>query len=96
MLAAVDEEEMQALQVLMRSDLPCLPWPRLEVGQAVEIAEGPLAGLLGTVTEFKKTLRLVLSVTLLCRSVLVEIDRDWIRPIAPIAAQRLVGCRVSA
>jgi transcription antitermination factor NusG len=83
-LAALDEDEIQALQELMRSELACQPWPRLEIGQPVEIAEGPLSGLKGTVVEFKKALRLVLSVTLLCRSVLVEIDPSWVRGSGPL------------
>jgi transcription antitermination factor NusG len=80
-LAAVSDEEIQALQTLVRSELACEPWPRIEVGQSVEIVEGPLAGLHGTVMRLKDTIRLVLTVTLLHRSVLVELDRDWLRPL---------------
>ncbi len=42
------------------------------------MAEGPLSGLTGTLTEFRKNLRLVISIELLQRSVLVEIEHDWV------------------
>ena len=44
---------------------------------------GPLAGLEGIVTNADKIYRLVVSVSLLQRSVAVEIDRDWVRPVSP-------------
>ena len=46
----------------------------------VEIESGPLSGLTGTVITVKNEMRLVLSVKLLHRSVLTELDRDWVRP----------------
>jgi transcription antitermination factor NusG len=77
--AAVNPEEIAALQRLVSSGLLAQPWPRLEVGQPVEIDEGPLAGISGVVIEVKKRPRLVLSVTLLCRAVLVELDQSWVK-----------------
>lgn len=85
-LASVADAEITALQSLMRAGLPCQPWPYLETGQPVEIENGPFAGLTGKVIKIKKVARLVLSVTLLHRSVLVEIDRDWVRPARRAAA----------
>ena len=91
-LASVDPEEISALQQLMRSGLIAEPWPKLEVGEAVEIDDGPLAGCKGFVIEIRKRTRLVLSVTLLSRSVLVELDRDWVRrvPAKSLLTQRPV------
>jgi hypothetical protein len=43
---------------------------------------GPFTGLSGTLMEVRNGLRLVVSVELLCRSVLVEIDREWVVPMA--------------
>ena len=42
------------------------------------MSDGPLKGLMGTLLEVRAGLRLVVSVELLHRSVLVEIDRDWV------------------
>src|ERR1041385_4995372 len=72
-LAAIDPAEIDSLQCLMRSGLSVEPWPRVEIGQVVDIEAGPLAGCKGLGGGIKKRLRLVLSVTLLHRSVFVEL-----------------------
>jgi transcription antitermination factor NusG len=76
----VDEGEIAALQAVCRSGLVATSWPTPEVGSKVQLHEGPLRGLEGVLVEDKKT-RLVLSLTLLQRSVAVEIDRKWIEPV---------------
>ncbi|MBI4875543.1 MAG: hypothetical protein HY822_12990 [Acidobacteria bacterium] len=77
----VEESEIAALRTLVFSGLPACPWPFLREGQRVEVQYGSLAGVEGVVVRVKNHVRLVLSVTLLQRSVAVEIDRDWIRPM---------------
>src|ERR1700704_3013313 len=74
----VAEEEIAAIRLVGKSGLPTMPWPYLEVGHVVRIEEGPLQGLTGIVLKIKSGLKLVLSVSLLQRSVAVEIDRTWI------------------
>jgi transcription antitermination factor NusG len=73
---AVDDDEMIALQQVVRSGLPAEPWPFLQVGQRVRIERGALQGLEGILMGFKKPHRLVVSITLLQRSVAVELDGD--------------------
>jgi transcription antitermination factor NusG len=70
----VDEVEIRAIQTLVRSGMPNQPWPFLQVGERVRIESGSLCGLEGILMDFKGTHRLVLSITLLQRSVSVEID----------------------
>ena len=54
----------------------------LREGQRVRIDQGPLLGLEGVVIKKKKNeWRIVVSVTLLQRSIATEVDRDWIRAI---------------
>jgi hypothetical protein len=48
----------------------------------VSVERGSLSGLEGIVTKVKNEFRLVISVSLLQRSVAVEIDRDDVRPVA--------------
>jgi transcription antitermination factor NusG len=78
----VEEQEIAAIQRVGKSGLPTMPWPYLEVGNVVRIEEGPLDGLTGIVLKIKSGLKLVLSVSLLQRSVAVEIDRRWISSTA--------------
>ena len=72
----VDETEMASLQTALQLRLSAQPVPFLHTGQKVRITEGALAGVEGIVLGFKQCLRLVLSITLLQRSVSLEIDRD--------------------
>ena len=77
----VDEAEIEAVRLVIRSGLAAQPWPYLELGSRVYLEAGPLAGLEGIVTNTDKVYRLVVSVALLQRSVAVEIDREWVRPV---------------
>jgi transcription antitermination factor NusG len=77
----VDDSEIEALQILVSSSLQLQPWPYLHIGQKVRILRGPLAGVEGILTAVKKQNRLVVSVTLLQRSVAVEVSEDWAWPV---------------
>ena len=72
----VDDREMASLQTALSAQLAARPLPFLEKGEKVRITGGPLAGVEGIVLNFKQCLRLVLSISILQRSVMVEIDRD--------------------
>jgi transcription antitermination factor NusG len=85
----VDEHEIEAIQAIVRSGLAAQPWPYVKVGDMVRVQYGSLCGLEGILIEVKKRHRLVVSVTLLQRSVAVEIDRDWVSLVRP-------ACRVGA
>lgn len=78
---AIDDAEIATIQAAVNSGLTTEPWPYLNVGQAVRVEEGPLAGLTGILTEARKEQRIVVSVTLLRRSVAVEIERHWVTPL---------------
>ena len=78
---AIDDEEIAALRAAMQSGLWAEPWPFLDIGKRVLLEEGPLTGLEGILVEVRKKHRLIVSVTLLKRSMAVEIERDWVRPL---------------
>jgi transcription antitermination factor NusG len=78
---AVDETELAAIRCVMESGVATQPWPYLQIGDTARIEAGPLEGLTGIVTRMKGSCRLVVSVSLLMRSVSVELDRTWIKPI---------------
>ena len=84
--APVDETEIAAIQSIVASRLSAEPWPFLQVGQTVRVERGPLLGMEGIMVALKKPYRLVVSVTLLNRSVAVEIDRDWVSPVVRVPA----------
>jgi transcription antitermination factor NusG len=72
--APVEEHEIQALKTAIRANVHIEPYPYIEAGEKVHINDGPLAGLGGVVVDVRNARRLVLSLTLLHRSVLVELD----------------------
>ena len=77
----IDDAEIAAIRRAVESGLVAEPWPFLQVGQEVRLEEGPLAGLEGILVEASKENRIVVSVTLLQRSVAVAIERHWARPV---------------
>jgi transcription antitermination factor NusG len=87
--APVDESEVLALQTLVAAGAPHQPWPFLATGERVRIESGPLLGLEGILIEVKSSHRLVLSVTLLQRSVAVEIDSAFVQPLGSGVARPL-------
>ena len=87
----VEDSEIAALQAIVVSGLQAEPRSYLNVGERVRIEIGPLAGTEGIMTAFKGSARLVLSVSLLQRSVSVEIDESWVVPVDPFRALR-VSC----
>jgi transcription antitermination factor NusG len=77
----VDESEIEAIQSVLRSGLPVTPWPSLMVGQKVRLKHGPLRGLEGVLTRIANQHRMYVAVTLLKRSISVEVAPEWIHPI---------------
>jgi transcription antitermination factor NusG len=77
----IDDQEILAIQSIMRSGLPVLPWPSIAIGQKVRLERGPLRGLDGIVAKIADQHRIYVNVTLLQRSVSVQIDPDWVRSL---------------
>ena len=72
----VPTDEVEAIRRIVDTRLMAEPWPFLQTGQVVRVEFGPLRGLKGVVLQTKHQHRLVVSVSLLQRSVAVEISRD--------------------
>ena len=92
---AIDEGEIAAIQAVVESGLPRQPWPFLEIGQSMRIERGPLCGLEGILLSFRGHQRLVLSVSLLQRSVAVQIDQGWVQPLPQRQASLVTSQRRS-
>ena len=91
----VDDAEIAAIQAAIRSGLPSQPWPFLQIGQRVKVEFGPLRGLEGILISLKGRHRLVLSVTLLQRSMAVEVDDACVRSIPlGLSATYAPGCQL--
>jgi transcription antitermination factor NusG len=80
-LVAVPDHEIASLQAAVAAKLAVQPHPFLNVGDRVRLAEGPLSGSTGLLVETKGQQFLVVSIEMLQRSVSIQIDRAWVRPI---------------
>jgi transcription antitermination factor NusG len=76
--APIEEREIEAIRAVIRSGLAARPWPFIHQGDKVRVEHGPLRGVEGVVTSADDGERLVVSVTLLQRSVAVEMNHGWL------------------
>jgi len=80
--------ELESLRRLQEAGAALVPHPYLEIGDEVEIMDGPFRGWTGTVLREKGRLRLVVSVTFLRQSVAAELDREVLAPLRPFRTAR--------
>lgn len=79
--APIDAREMESIRHLAKSGLEVKRSPFLRVGSRVRVHSGPLKGTQGLLVEVKNHYQLVVSVTILQRSVSVEIDEVMVEPL---------------
>ena len=92
---ALLDVELCQLRALQEAGTPLIPFPWLGPGDAVRIQEGPFRGYLGVIVREKGTQRLVVSVSMLRRSVAVELEREALAP-DPSSPRRAAGERRAA
>lgn len=88
---AIPDAEIEALQVAVSSGVPAQPWPYLKAGELVRVNYGHLSGLEGILVNFKGNHRVVLSVTLLQRSLALEVELSWVSAVAPQKQERVTA-----
>jgi transcription antitermination factor NusG len=76
---AVDESELKRIQLASNSGLDVEPSPFLASGDWVSVERGALRGMEGLLVSVKGKSRLVLSISLLQRSISVEVDSSSVR-----------------
>jgi transcription antitermination factor NusG len=71
----IPDKEIEALQQIVRGKQKYGVVPYLSMEQKVQVISGPLAGIVGIITQFKNHDRLVISLDAIMKSVSVEIDQ---------------------
>jgi len=79
--AAVSDEEIRALESSLVAGLRPQPHPYLRQGRKVRVKRGPLAHVEGIMIRRKEGFRLVLSIELILRSVMLEVDEADVEPL---------------
>jgi transcriptional antiterminator NusG len=74
----IEDVEIDTVRKICESPLSAAPWLDPVAGQRVIIVRGPLRGVEGTFVRMKDQCRLVVSISLLRRSVSTELDLDWV------------------
>jgi transcription antitermination factor NusG len=74
--------ELTRIGQLIAGGMSIDPYPGLTEGSACRIRTGPLVGLEGQVERRKGQARFIVNVTILGQGAAVEIDADWLEPIA--------------
>jgi transcriptional antiterminator RfaH len=72
--APLDETEIFSLQEAIRRRFLIKPWSSVPTGSAVKIVSGPMNGLTGRLHSVKNRQSVVITLTLLQRSVMAEVD----------------------
>jgi transcription antitermination factor NusG len=78
--APIPDREIESVRTLIDSDLRSDPCPLIHEGALVEVASGPLRGVVGRLVRKGAHARLVLTVDLIGRGVSVEVDAADVRP----------------
>jgi transcription antitermination factor NusG len=86
--ASISDEELSAVRMIVESGLAAMPWPFLRIGQRVVIRKGPLSGMEGILLAQRNKYRIVVSISLLQRSIAAEIDADLVCPTQPRFARQ--------
>lgn len=77
----IPDAEIDALKLLMASELPYDAHPYLREGMMVEVRRGPLEGVRGILLRKAKRHRLVISIHLIQQAAAVEIDASEVVPV---------------
>lgn len=93
--APVDPHELEYLRKIVTSSLAAEPCTWFERGQKVKLVCGPLKQVEGIVVDVNNRSMLIVSITLLQRSVAVEIDPLWLHP-SPSGSYGMVQSQVAS
>lgn len=83
MPAPLPEQEIDALRASLATGVRAEPHPFLRAGQRVRVKRGVLAGMEGVLLRRKGSLRLVISIELIQRSVAVDADEADVEAVRP-------------
>lgn len=79
-LAPLPDEEVESLRRALAGGVRAMPHPYLTIGRRVRITAGPLAGREGILVRRKGAVRVVLSIELIQRSIMVDVDSGSLEP----------------
>jgi len=85
---AVADSDLDAIRTALQNGMVLEPYDSLQKGDSVRVTKGPLTGFEGIFVRYQGGCRLILSVSLINRSVAVEIDRLCVEACPATLPQR--------
>jgi transcription antitermination factor NusG len=79
--AALPDREIETLRATLLNGVRAEPYPFLEVGRKVWLKSGPMVGMRGILIKRKSKLRVVISISVIQRSVALEADAGDVEPV---------------
>jgi len=76
----IPDIEIDSLKRVIQTGLPMQDWPQMEAGERVRLTDGPLRGCEGVVKTINQENCVILSLTILRRSVMTRVAREWLAP----------------
>jgi transcription antitermination factor NusG len=92
-VALIPDEEIEDIRKIVASDAATRVIPPIPEGGRIEVVNGPLKGVTGVLSRHKSKDWVVISVSLLSRSVAVEVNRGDVRPLAPEPVEQALSQR---
>ena len=89
--AALPDSEIATLRGALASGVLAQPYRYLSVGSKVEICRGPLQGMRGILLRHQGQFRVVLSVEMIMRSIVVEVDASDVVAVDRKGARLIVA-----
>jgi len=80
----IAESELDSLRTVLNSGRACAPCPFIADGTRARVESGPLAGTEGFVTALDNKLRLVVSVTMIQRSLAVDVESETLKTLPEV------------
>jgi transcription termination/antitermination protein NusG len=80
----VPEETIESLKIMVSSELTITTGTRLQTGDRVLVATGPLAGVTGTFVRYRGQGRVVVNIEALGQFASVDVEEGDIEPLPPI------------
>lgn len=77
----VDTAEIETLRRVILENVPCVPHPHLREGDRARIISGPLTGMEGLISNVRRSDTVVISITLLQRSVAVTVGQERVQAL---------------
>ena len=93
--AAIEDDQIDAVRRCLTCGENPEPHPFPETGDLVRVRSGPLQGLQGVVTRCKNRLRIVVSISLIHKSISTEVNAHLLEPITQTAEKGAVVARSS-